>query len=100
MVRTIEWQPLSDDYGVVGYAWDCQHCGNEHRWVVPCRDCEYQCEVCGEESYGDWVDTKRKVRKMEGYWTWLDVTKAARLFMNNPEELKSYHVRVKKESEE
>lgn len=47
-----------------------------------------------------WVDTKRKVRKMEGDWTWLDVTKAARLFMNNPEELKSYHVRVKKEKEE
>lgn len=22
MVKTIEWQPLSDDYGIVGYAWD------------------------------------------------------------------------------
>ena len=47
-----------------------------------------------------WVDTKRKVRKMEGDWTWLDVTKTAKLFINNPQELKSYHVRVKKEKEE
>ena len=55
-MKTIEWQPLSDDYGIVGYAWDCQHCGNEHRWVVPCKDCEYQCEVCGEDSYSDWEE--------------------------------------------
>lgn len=55
-MKTIEWQPLSDDYGIVGYAWDCQHYGNEHRWVVPCKDCEYQCETCGEESYSDWED--------------------------------------------
>lgn len=41
---------------VVGYAWDCQHCGNEHRWVVPFKDCEYQCEVCGEEYYSDWEE--------------------------------------------
>ena len=53
---TIEWQPLSDDYGVAGYACDCPQCGNEHRWVVPCKDYEYKCETCGEESYSDWEE--------------------------------------------
>lgn len=46
--RLLQWQPFEDDYGVVGWWWECDVCEHKHNWVVPYID-TYTCDKCEAE---------------------------------------------------
>lgn len=43
---TVEWIGFVDDYGIIGWGFDCEKCGNYHKFADYWED-EVECDKCG-----------------------------------------------------